>query len=92
MIKCESGAFEVKGSTTELLSDLSMIIKCLREAFGEECIPKKEGDELIRKAVEVGFWTEDKLNEELKNIRAKLAGELLGAFLKYTFNEGENDE
>lgn len=55
MIKSKDGAVEVKGSTTVLMTDLSMIIKSLRETFEEEDIPKETGDKLIRKAVDVGF-------------------------------------
>ena len=65
MIKSKEGAVEVKGSTTVLMTDLSMIIKLLRETFEEEDIPKETGDKLIRKAVDVGFWTEDKLDKVL---------------------------
>lgn len=36
MIKSKDGAVEVKGSTTVLMTDLSMIIKLLRETFEEE--------------------------------------------------------
>lgn len=72
MIKSKDGAVEVKGSTTVLMTDLSMIIKSLRETFEEEDIPKETGDKLIRKAVDVGFWTEDKLDKELSNMRAEV--------------------
>lgn len=81
MIKSKDGAVEVKGSTTVLMTDLSMIIKLLRETFEEEDIPKETGDKLIRKAVDVGFWTEDKLDKELSNMRAEVLGKLMGLAL-----------
>lgn len=81
MIKSKDGAVEVKGSTTVLMTDLPMIIKLLRETFEEEDIPKETGDKLIRKAVDVGFWTEDKLDKELSNMRAEVLGKLMGLAL-----------
>lgn len=91
MIKSKDGAVEVKGSTTVLMTDLSMIIKSLRETFEEEDIPKETGDKLIRKAVDVGFWTEDKLDKELSNMRAEVLGKLMGLALSSIWG-GTKDE
>lgn len=87
----KDGAVEVKGSTTVLMADLSMIIKLLRETFEEEDIPKETGDKLIRKAVDVGFWTEDKLDKELSNMRAEVLGKLMGLALSSIWG-GAKDE
>lgn len=83
MIKSKDGAVEVKGSTTVLMTDLSMIIKLLRETFEEEDIPKEIGDKLIRKAVDVGFWTEEELAKE----NNKLVKELMDLILGESKNE-----
>lgn len=91
MIKSKDGAVEVKGSTTVLMTDLSMIIKSLRETFEEEDIPKETGDKLIREAVDVGFWTEDKLDKELSNMRAEVLGKLMGLALSSIWG-GAKDE
>ena len=91
MIKSKDGAVEVKGSTTVLMTDLSMIIKSLRETFEEEDIPKEIGDKLIRKDVDVGFWTEDKLDKELSNMRAEVLGKLMGLALSSIWG-GTKDE
>lgn len=95
MIKSKDGAVEVKGSTTVLMTDLSMIIKSLREAFEEEGIPKETGDKLIRSAVDIGFWTEDKLDKELdkelSNMRAEVLGKLMGLALSSIWG-GTKDE
>lgn len=91
MIKSKDGAVEVKGSTTVLMTDLSMIIKSLRETFEEEDIPKEIGDKLIRKAVDVGLWTEDKLDKELSNMRAEVLGKLMGLALSSIWG-GTKDE
>ena len=89
MIKSKDGAVEVKGSTTVLMTDLSMIIKLLRKTFEEEDIPKETGDKLIRKAVDVGFWTEDKLDKELSNMRAEVLGKLMGLALSSIWGVAE---
>lgn len=91
MIKSKDGAVEVKGSTTVLLSDLSMIIRALRETFDTEDIPQEVGDKLINKAVELGFWTGEKLGKEVAELRAKVLGELMGLALSSIW-EGTKDE
>lgn len=83
MIKSKDGAVEVKGSTTDLLSDLSMIIRALRETFDTEDIPQEVGDKLINKAVELGFWTEEELAKE----NNKLVKELMDLILGESKNE-----
>lgn len=91
MIKCEGGAVEVKGSTTVLMTDLSMIIRALRETFDIEDIPQEVGDELINKAVELGFWTGEKLDKEVAELRAKALGELMGLALSSIWGGTKNE-
>lgn len=91
MIKSKDGAVEVKGSTTVLLSDLSMIIRALRETFDTEDIPQEVGDKLINKAVELGFWEGEKLGKEVAELRAKVLGELMGLALSSIWG-GAKDE
>ena len=91
MIKCENGVVEVKGSTTVLMSDLSMIIKSLRKAFEEEGISEEKGDKLINKAVEIGFWTEDKIDEKLSEMRTEVLGKLLSLALTAIVGEPKDE-
>lgn len=61
---------------------------------GFEYVGIKLSDEqfqLIRKAVDVGFWTEDKLDKELSNMRAEVLGKLMGLALSSIWG-GAKDE
>lgn len=78
MIKCEGGKVELEEDANKLLSELTAICRGLRVFLVKEGYSKETGDKLIREAVDVGFWTEDKLDKELSNMRAEVLGKTYG--------------
>lgn len=91
MIKCEGGKVELEEDANKLLSELTAICRGLRVFLVKEGYSKETGDKLIRKAVDVGFWTEDKLDKELSNMRAEVLGKLMGLALSSIWG-GAKDE
>ena len=79
MIKAKEGKVEVKGFTDELLADVGVIIHSLVDAFVENDIPRDEAVEEIRRAVELGFKTEEEIREDAKK--------KLGEFLKKMYED-----
>lgn len=74
MIKCnKKGEISFKGNVPDLMTDLSMIARKMRELFMEKGMSKDEAEEGIKHAVEVGFWTEEKLTEESNKLVKELA-------------------
>lgn len=65
IIKCnKKGEITFKGNVPDLMTDLSVIARKMRELFMEKGMSKDEAEEGIKHAVEVGFWTEEELTEE----------------------------
>lgn len=63
MIKTKNGKVKGKGSDAELMADLSVIIKSL------STVMSREG---IMRAVELGFKTDEELDEEIKTLASQL--------------------
>ena len=73
MIKCnKKGEITFKGNVPDLMTDLSVIARKMRELFMEKGMPKDEAEEGIKHAVEVGFWTEEVLTEESNKLVEEL--------------------
>jgi hypothetical protein len=73
MIKCnKKGEITFKGNVPDLMTDLSMISRKMRELFMEKGMSKDEAEEGIKHAVEVGFWTEEELTEESNKLVEEL--------------------
>lgn len=73
MIKCnKKGEITFKGNVPDLMTDLSVIARKMRELFMEKGMPKDEAEEGIKYAVEVGFWTEEELTEESNKLVEEL--------------------
>nr|DAO07765.1 MAG TPA: hypothetical protein [Caudoviricetes sp.] len=73
MIKCnKKGEITFKGNVPDLMTDLSVIARKMRELFMEKGMPKDEAEEGIKHAVEVGFWTEEELTEESNKLVEEL--------------------
>lgn len=84
MIKCnKKGEITFKGNVPDLMTDLSVITRKMRELFMERGMSKDEAEEGIKHAVEVGFWTEEELTEESN----KLVEELVDLMLRGLKNE-----
>lgn len=83
MISSNNGEVRLSGTTTVLMTDLSMIVRAINEMLiedvGEECAKK-----MIDKAVELGMMDEDMVEQKAKekmNETAMTADELI-ALLK----------
>ncbi len=73
MIKCnKKGEITFKGNVPDLMTDLSVIARKMRELFMEKGMSKDEAEEGIKHAVEVGFWTEEELTEESNKLVEEL--------------------
>lgn len=73
MIKCnKKGEITFKGNVPDLMTDLSVIARKMRELFMEKGMSKDEAEEGIKYAVEVGFWTEEELTEESNKLVEEL--------------------
>lgn len=73
MIKCnKKGEITFKGNVPDLMTDLSVIARKMRELFMEKGMSKDEAEERIKHAVEVGFWTEEELTEESNKLVEEL--------------------
>lgn len=73
MIKSENCELTLEGTIPDIMTDLAVITKGIKELIEKECgefgavIAKK----LITDAVEAGFMTEDELSESIKDIKRK---------------------
>lgn len=73
MIKCnKKGEITFKGNVPDLMTDLSMISRKMRELFMEKGMSKDKAEEGIKHAVEVGFWTEEELTVESNKLVEEL--------------------
>ena len=79
----KKGEITFKGNVPDLMTDLSVIARKMRELFMERGMSKDEAEEGIKHAVELGFWTEEELTEESN----KLVEELVDLMLRGLKNE-----
>lgn len=77
MINTEKGSIHVKGSTTELLTDLSIIIKSLHDNLSKDLGPEIS-KEMITEAVNVGFLSEDEVHKKLNEAKMELLMKIFG--------------
>lgn len=73
MIKIKGKKIKMEGNRPDLLTDLTYIVKGLKECFEEDGTSKEMSEKLIRKAVDVAFWDEEKLTEESNKLVKELA-------------------
>ena len=75
MIKCEKGVFEAQGSNAALKAELAIIIENLKKCFAEK-MGQEEADKEIRKAIRIGFMTEEEFEKELKRVEQAIPEEI----------------
>lgn len=83
MIKTKMGEITIKGSKAELIADLAVIVRGIKEAIMED---NKETEESakqeIDEAVKIGLLNEEEFEavkkEKMKEVVKTLFGELLG--------------
>ena len=77
MIKAKEGKVSVKGTPSELLADLSTIVRTMKDTLMEDA--KEEFvKERIDYAVKIGLMNSDEIKKEAEKSVLKLVGELLG--------------
>ncbi len=92
MIKIKNNKVKMEGNRPDLLTDLTCIVKGLKECFEENGTSKEVSEKLIREAVDIAFWDEEKLAEESNKLVEKLAF-LVGrvAALEAVINKDDSD-
>lgn len=83
MIKIKNNKVKMEGNRPDLLTDLTCIVKGLKECFEEDGTSKEVSEKLIREAVDIAFWDEEKLAEESN----KLVEELVNLISRGVKNE-----
>lgn len=79
MIKCnKKGEITFKGNVPDIMSDLSIIARAMRELFMKKGMSKDEAEKGIKHAVEIGFWTEEELTKEKNKLVKELTDLILG--------------
>lgn len=73
MIKIKGKKIKMEGNRPDLLTDLTYIVKGLKECFEEDGTSKEVSEKLIREAVDIAFWDEEKLTEESNKLVKELA-------------------
>ena len=92
MIETKMGENTIKGSKAELIADLAVIVRGIKEAIMEN---NKETEESVKQeineAVKIGLLNEEEFEtvkkEKMKEIVKTLVGELLGGL--FDENKGE---
>ena len=72
MIKIKNSKVKMEGNRPDLLTDLTCIVKGLKECFEEYWSSKEVSEKLIREAVDIAFWDEKKLAEESNKLVKEL--------------------
>ena len=73
MIKIKNNKVKIEGNRPDLLTDLTRIVKGLKECFEENGTSKEVSEKLIREAVDIAFWDEEKLSKESNKLVKELA-------------------
>lgn len=81
MIKIKNSKVKMEGNRPDLLTDLTCIVKGLKECFEEDGASKEVSEKLIREAVDITFWDEKKLAEESNKLVKELV-DLISSGLK----------
>lgn len=88
MIKADNKSIELKGSALELLTDLALITKSLRDAV-KEGIPEKDFDDILQRICEDTKKSEEQVAEEAKELRKENTKKLLEKIIKDFFEEDD---
>lgn len=83
MIETKTGEITLKGSKTELIADLAVIVRGIKETIMEDGKETEESvKQEINEAVKIGLLNEEEFEavkkEKMKEIVKTLVGELLG--------------
>lgn len=83
MIKTEKGEITLKGGKAEILADLGVVVRGIKEAIMEDDKETEESvNQEINEAVKIGLLNEEEFEavkkEKMKEIAKTLFGELFG--------------
>lgn len=73
MIKTKRGEIKISGITSEILADISLIVKAVNKNL-VAVLGKEKARERIMKAVERGFYTDEERHSELQEVIEKAIG------------------
>lgn len=86
MIKAKDGAVSVEGTVSELVADLAVVVRAVKETLMEE-----EKEESVKKqidyAVKLGLMNDGEFEEEVKKKTKKVALEFVDKLLGGLFDE-----
>lgn len=86
MIKAKEGVASVEGTVSELVADLAVVVRAVKETLMEE-----EKEELVKEqidyAVKLGLMNDGEFEEEVKKKTKKVALEFVDKLLGGLFNE-----
>lgn len=86
MIKAKDGAVSVEGTVSELVADLAVVVRAVKETLMEE-----EKEELVKEqidyAVKLGLMNDGEFEEEVKKKTKKVALEFVDKLLGGLFDE-----
>ena len=90
MIKCNKGCSEIKGSTSDLLAEFSVITMHLRKALTED-VSEEYAKSALKRSFDLGMMTEKELDKEYEEARRKFASTGLGMILEELFGGNADD-
>lgn len=86
MIEAKEGAVSVKGTSVELLADLSIAVRAVKETLMET-----EKEEFVKKqidyAVKIGLMNDSQFEKEVKEKRKKVVSKFIDDLLGGIFDE-----
>ena len=90
MIKCNKGCSEIKGGTSDLLAEYSVITMLLRKALTED-VSEEYAKSALKRSFDLGMMTEKELDKEYEEARRKFASTGLGMILEELFGGATDD-
>lgn len=91
MIETKMGEITMKGSKAELIADLSVVVRGIKEVIMNRSETEESAKQKINEAVKVGLMNDEEFEnlkkEKTKEIVKTLFGELLGGL----FNEDKGE-
>lgn len=82
MIKTKKGEITLEGSEAELMADLSVVVRGIKEVIMDRSETEESAKQQINEVVKVGLMNDEEFEkhkkEKMKEVAKSLFGELLG--------------
>ena len=78
MIKFEDGTIELKGTVPSLMTEITMILREIKEAAIKDGLSEEGAKDFIRESIESAFMTKEQLKEDVAKNFMKLLFGVLG--------------